>query len=531
VRDRALNAVEIIHDSVSRFGPRVLLSESAQDGGSTAGSRHTTYAEIGALAASLAEGLYATGLKRGARVAVLLENSAELVVSEWACLISGLVWVGLNVRTSAAELQRLVDDSAPSVLFYGPRFRELAEAVQLPEASSRILAAPDGVEWLRLLGGGLDASRVGRALVPPGPAEPVRIRYTSGTAGTPKGAVLPRRCYDASVGSVSDVVGPLRSDDVVVHVAPMTHASGALLLPHAAVGARSVVLRHFDAYELIDVVERERATAVFLVPTMLVRLLEAIEDSSRLKSLRTIVYGGASMPLDRLRLGLELLGPIFVQIYGLTESTWPVCALLREDHVRREREPESMWLRRLQSCGRATNVGTIRIVDPDGTEVRPGQVGELWVRGRNTMSGYWRLHNHPAVHDTKGIDAEGWMHTGDVGFRDGEGFVTIVDRLHDMIVSGGFNVYPREVEGALSGHDAVLEAAVVGRPDAEWGETVHAAVVLRPGRCASVDDLMRHCAAILPGYKKPRSIEIVEALPKNPSGKILRRAIRDRLSP
>jgi acyl-CoA synthetase (AMP-forming)/AMP-acid ligase II len=436
--------------------------------------------------------------------------------------------VGLNVRTSAAELQRLVDDCGPAALLYAAHMRELVEAVRLPEGALGILVAADSAEWMRLLAVGSAAPRP--ELTAPGPSEPVRIRYTSGTAGTPKGAVLPRRCYDASVASVTDVVGPLEVDDVVVHVAPMTHASGALLLPHVAVGARAVLLRHFDARELIAVVERERATSVFLVPTMLVRLLDAVEDPRRLVSLRTVVYGGASMPVDRLRRGLELLGPIFVQIYGLTESTWPVCALRREDHLREEGEAESSWLRRLHSCGRATAVGSIRIVAPDGTDVPPGQVGELWVRGSNTMSGYWRLPNHPAVEDSKGLDAEGWMHTGDVGFRDEEGFVTIVDRLHDMIVSGGFNVYPREVENALSSHGAVLEAAVVGRPDPEWGETVHAAVVLREGRHASPSDLMSHCARCLPGYKKPRSIEIVAGLPKNSSGKVLRREIRARIT-
>jgi acyl-CoA synthetase (AMP-forming)/AMP-acid ligase II len=525
VNDRHLNAVRLIDESVCRFGPRVLLSETHDEiAGVESAAREVTYADVGADARNLASGLYANGLERGARVAVLLENSPELVVTEWACLISGLVWVGLNVRTSAAELQRLVDDCGPAALLYGTHLRDLAESVRLPEGALRILVAPNGAEWMRLLAAGGASSP--ESFTTPGPADPVRIRYTSGTAGTPKGAVLPRRCYDASVAAVSDVMGPIEADDVVVHVAPMTHASGALLLPHAAVGARAVLLRHFDARELIAVVEKERGTAMFLVPTMLVRLLDAVDDPRRLASLRTVVYGGAAMPVDRLRSGLELLGPIFVQIYGLTESTWPVCALRREDHLRRKGEAESSWLRRLHSCGRATTVGAIRIVAPDGTDAPPGQVGELWVRGRNTMSGYWRLPNHPAVADAKGLDGDGWMHTGDVGFRDEEGFVTIVDRLHDMIVSGGFNVYPREVENALSSHEAVLEAAVVGRPDPEWGETVHAAVVLRPGRHASASDLMCHCAGILPGYKKPRSIEIVVGLPKNPSGKILRREIR-----
>jgi long-chain acyl-CoA synthetase len=516
---------------VGKFASRIFLSEPEEWLGDTLlPARDVTYGELGTHARELAAGLYAAGLERGSRVAVLLENCAELVVTEWACLISGLVWVGLNVRTSAAELQRILDDCAPAVLLYGPRLRDLADAVRLPEGALKILAVLNGADWSRMLAAGRAISRSDSLPAPPGPTEPVRIRYTSGTAGAPKGAVLPRRCYDASVTAVSDVVGPLRPDDVVAQVAPMTHASGALLLPHAVFGARSVVLRHFDARRLIEMIEAERATCVFLVPTMLVRLLEALDDPSRLASLRTIVYGGASMPVDRLQRGLALLGPIFVQIYGLTESTWPVCALRREDHVRRAGEAESTWLQRLHSCGRATAVGSVRIVCGDGRDVTVGQVGELWVRGRNTMTGYWRSADHPVVDDAKGLDAEGWMHTGDLGFVDEEGFVTIVDRLHDMIVSGGFNVYPREVESALSTHDAVLEAAVIGRPDPEWGETVHAAVVLRPGRSATPEDLLRHCARILPGYKKPRSLEIVDRLPKNSSGKVLRREIRERLS-
>ena len=525
------DVVELIDASVRTFAPRVLVSEAQEQLGDTVlPARDVTYADVGACARSVAAGLYAAGLVRGARVAVLLENSVELVITEWACVTSGLIWVGLNVRTSVAELQRVVDDCAPAALLYGPRLHDLADAVRLPEGALRIPAVPNGAEWNRLLAAGSAAVGSGRTPAPPSPMEPVRIRYTSGTAGVPKGAVLARRSYDASVAAVSDVVGPLGPDDVVVQVAPMTHASGALLLPHAVVGARSVVLRHFDVHRLIEVIEQERATCVFLVPTMLVRVLEALDDPSRLASLRTIVYGGASMPVDRLRRGLELLGPIFVQIYGLTESTWPVCALRREDHVKREHETESTWLRRLQSCGRATAVGSVRAMSPEGKEVGPRQVGELWVRGRNTMSGYWRLPDHPTVEDEKGLDAEGWMHTGDLGFIDEGGFVTIVDRLHDMIVSGGFNVYPREVESALSSHEAVLESAVVGRPDAEWGETVHAAVVLRPGRHATPEALIEHCAAILAGYKKPRSLEIVEGLPKNPSGKVLRREVRARLA-
>ena len=234
------------------------------------------------------------------------------------------------------------------------------------------------------------------------------------------------------------------------------------------------------------------------------------------------------MPTDRLRRALELFGPVLVQIYGLTESTWPVCALSREDHLRRSGEPEPRWLERLHSCGRPTTVGALRIVADGSRDAAERELGEVRVRGRNTMSGYWRGGASNVGADEKGLDCDGWMHTGDLAFRDEEGFVTIVDRLHDMIVSGGFNVYPREVENALSSHPAVLEAAVVGKPDTEWGETVHAAVVLREGLVASTEELISHCAGRLSGYKKPRSLEIVGELPKNVAGKILRRKLRDR---
>lgn len=217
---------------------------------------------------------------------------------------------------------------------------------------------------------------------------------------------------------------------------------------------------------------------------------------------------------------------MFVQIYGLTESTWPVTALLREEHPRREAEGTESWHRRLASCGKPTPVGELRIVDSDGKEVAGGEVGEIHVRGRNTMAGYWN-----ATADVKGLDSAGWMHTGDVGRRDPEGNITIVDRLHDMIVSGGFNVYPREVEDTLSSHPAVLEVAVVGRPDPEWGESVHAFVVLRPGANVAADELVEHCRSTLAGYKKPRGVTFVEALPKNASGKVLRRSLRDGFQP
>ncbi len=517
-----------IRRSAERFAERTALVVMRGPDGD---GRHRevasiNYGDLYADVLRLCSGLHVAGVRPGDRLAVLLDNSIEMVATEWACLLAGYVWVALNTRSSPEELAAILRDSSPAVVVVDEAHCELLEGAPLPAACIR-LETGSGRSYSRFLAAG-DCSEPRRE---PTGEDPVRIRYTSGTAGRPKGAVLARRGYEASVEAVAGVIAPLAADDVLVQAAPMTHAAGAMLLPHAQVGARAVLLDHFEAGSFIDLVAAVKGTAVFLVPTMLVRVLEALEDPARLASLRTIVYGGAAMPVDRLRRGLDLLGPVFVEIYGLTESTWPVTALRREDHVVAGGEPALE--RRLTSCGRPTSVGELRIVDGRGNDPGPGEAGEIVVRGRNTMLGYWDAEMECAATGSsaggKGLDADGWMHTGDVAWRDADGFVTIVDRLHDMIVSGGFNVYPREVEEALSSHGAVLEAAVVGRPSEEWGETVHAYVVLRPGAETTAAELIAHCAKHVAGYKKPRSVELADELPRNASGKILRRELRDRL--
>jgi len=515
---------DLIRDCAERHASRPALIELGPGGRATPGAT-VTYGALYEQTLRLCQALLARGLTPGDRIAVLLENSVPMVVTEWACLRVGFLWVSLNTRSSAEELTAILADSSPRVLFVADRYRSLLPAVSTAAGCEVITVGESSSAWDELIA-------TGRAEEPScavSSEQPVRIRYTSGTAGRAKGAVLARRCYDASVESVADVIGPVSGADVLLQVAPMTHASGAMLLPHVAAGACALLARRFDVGEFIDVVERFRVSSVFLVPTMLVRLLERVDDRAPLSCLKTIVYGGASMPVDRLRTGLELLGPVFVQIYGLTESTWPVTVLRRDDHM--GADGLIAGRERLASCGRPTPVGEVRVVDAAGRDVVDGASGELWVRGRNTMLGYWRggvVGGDRPPDDEKGLDGDGWMHTGDVAVRDAEGFVTIVDRLHDMIVSGGFNVYPREVEDALSTHEAVLESAVVGRPSREWGEAVHAFVVLRDGASAGPDELIAHCGRHVAAYKKPKSIELVDELPKNAAGKILRRRLRER---
>jgi acyl-CoA synthetase (AMP-forming)/AMP-acid ligase II len=516
------SVVRLIHELSRRFAGRPALVPLAWDEASPSYRRGepVRYAELHDAALRLADALAARGLRPGDRVAVLLDNGVQLVASEWACLVSGLVWVALNVRSSTAEQATILRDCTPSAVIVSSSHRFHIDDGALPAACLVVVTGAGG-NWDEVIASG-------RPRMPahePGEDEPVRLRYTSGTAGQPKGAILPRRCYDASVEVVTDVIGPLGAGDVLAQVAPMTHAAGAMWLPHAAVGATALLADRFDAAAFVDLVDRERVTAAFLVPTMLVRFVEALGAGRALPSLRTVVYGGAAMPVDRLERGLELLGPVFVQIYGLTESNWPVTALRREDHAV---DGDAAARRaRLVSCGRPTAVGEVRIVAGEGREAAPGESGEMLVRGRNTMLGYWGKGRG----DAKGLDEDGWMHTGDVAVRDAEGFVTIVDRLHDMIVSGGFNVYPREVEDALSSHPSVLEAAVVGLPDAEWGERVHAVVVPRVGVVPDEKELAEHVAARTAAYKKPRSFAFVSELPRNAAGKVLRRALKTKKPP
>jgi acyl-CoA synthetase (AMP-forming)/AMP-acid ligase II len=540
---------ELLEDVGTRFAARTALVNLRWDDASGDYRREAsiTYGELYASALRFADALAGRGIRPGDRIAVLLDNSFELVVTEWACLLSGMVWVALNVRSSARENEAILRDCSPAVFVVGSRYR-----AQAPPSSSSCIIVETGPagSWDELLASGGPR----RPASCPGAEDVVRLRYTSGTAGLPKGAMLPRRCYDASVEVVGEVIGPLFADDVLAQIAPMTHAAGAMWMPHAVAGATALLADRFDARAFVRLALRERVTSVFLVPTMLVRFVEALAEGPRPDSLRSIVYGGASMPVDRLERGLELLGPVFVQIYGLTESNWPITALRREEHLLSG--DAAARRRRLASCGRPTSVGEVRIVTADGREAAAGEAGEMLVRGRNTMLGYWRatavsrgsagvtpageqvadgsadvtLTNEQAA-DAKGLDADGWMHTGDVAVRDAGGFVTIVDRLHDMIVSGGFNVYPREVEDALSTHPSVLESAVVGLRDSEWGERVHAVVVLRPGAAATPVELSTHVGERTAPYKKPRSVEFVAELPKNAAGKVLRRMLKTTTPP
>jgi acyl-CoA synthetase (AMP-forming)/AMP-acid ligase II len=347
------------------------------------------------------------------------------------------------------------------------------------------------------------------------------LLYTSGTTGVLKAAMLTHRNWLALTRQTLMMQGLEHGSDVRrCYAAPVTHAAGTGVLPTLVAGGLNVLLPTFDVELLLETIQRHRITDLLLVPTM-INLVMAHPKLDRydLGSLRTLTYGASPMPPERVKQALEVFGPILVQGYGQTESTAIISTLSKEDHVTGG-DPRKEA--RLASAGRPAFECEVRIVDDAGNDVAPGEVGEIVVRGPNVMAGYWRAPDLTAE-----TLVDGWLHTRDMGRVDGQGYLYLVDRKSDMIISGGFNIYPSEVENVLYTHPAVYEAAVVPVPDEKYGEAVKAVVVLRPGAEAGEADLIAHCRANLASYKKPQSVDFVDELPKSPVGKILRRAVRE----
>jgi long-chain acyl-CoA synthetase len=315
----------------------------------------------------------------------------------------------------------------------------------------------------------------------------------------------------------------LGTDDVILHVAPLSHLSGYFEPTCSARGVAHLVHEAFEPLAVLDAIERQRVSLIPLVPTMLNMMLpEVDEDTGRdFSSLRSIMYGGSGIAPDRLARAVKAFGNVFVQFFGLSETPMPLTALSRRDH---EYDPAGSWPPRLASAGRPNPFVELRLEGEDGVAVPTGEVGEIVVRGDNVMVGYWGKPEQTA----ETIRPDGWAVTGDLGRFDQDGYLYIVDRKRDMIVSGGYNVYPAEVENAISVLVEVAEVAVVGVPDERWGEAVKAVVVVRPGQELSEAAVVDACTSRLAAYKKPRSVDFLEELPKTGSGKIMRRRVRDR---
>ena len=318
-------------------------------------------------------------------------------------------------------------------------------------------------------------------------------------------------------------INPAQRSDVILHAGPITHGSGISIFHHIARGAANALplTASFDPPKIFEAIQRYRATTLFLAPTMVNILVNSPAKSSYdLSSLHTIFYGGGPMHVEHILEAVRTFGNIFVQIFGQGEAPMTVTSLSREEHIV---DGDPQRLKRLASTGPEVTGVRVCIVDEQDNEVPSGEMGEIVVRGDLVMTGYW--NNPEATAETL---RGGWLHTGDMGYLDSEGYLFITDRIKDMIISGGANIYPREVDEVIAQHPAVSEVAVIGVPDELWGESVKAEVVLRDGASATEDDIIEFCRLRMASYKKPRFVEFLPSLPKNAYGKVLKRELRDR---
>ena len=512
------NLAGILEHSTRLFGDRTAVVDRDV--------RHS-YSEMGRRVAALDTGLRSLGVGRGDVVALLMLNSHRHLELWFAVPRGGAVLNDLNIRLAPAELAFILADCGAVALVVDDAFAPLGLelAAGCPSVRAVVYAGTgepvaETIAYESLV----EAHAAAPAPMSEVPEDAVAgIFYTGGTTGMPKGAMLSHRNLVENAKHVLIAWG-YREDDIYLHAGPMFHlADGASTYSLTACGGCHVIIPAFEPELTVATIAAERVTRALLVPTMLNLIVNHPQTPSHdLSSLRQVIYGASPMPPELLRQVVATIGCAWAQAYGMTEASPLVTFLPARDHELGIAgiEPHAT---RLRSAGRPVFGVEVSVRDEHGQPVDPGVPGEVWVRGPNIMLGYWQRPEETAA----ALDADGWYRSGDAAHMDADGYVYIVDRVKDMIISGGENVYSTEVENALYSHPAVLEAAVFGVPDERWGERVHAAVVLRPGHDAQAEELIEHCRQLIAGYKLPRSVELhADALPKSGAGKVLKRELR-----
>lgn len=480
--------------------------------------REITYHDLDQRSNRIAQGLRAAGVGPEDRIAFIDRNGPEYLEVVFGAAKLNAVNVAINWRLRPGEMASLVNDARARVLFVGQEFfGQLDQVAAELQTITKVIALADHPRhesyerWLAAFSAddpGLD----------PAPDDVALQLYTSGTTGLPKGAMITNSNLECLFTRIADV-WELDARSVNLVASPMFNIAGggwALLGMHH--GGETVLLREVTAATLLDAIPRYRVTNALLAPVFLQMMLatpgcETVDFSS----LRAIVYGASPISEELLARSLKAFGCHFVQAYALTEHTGVVTSLLPEEHDLSNPE-------RLRSAGRPHSWIEMRIADPaTGAEVPLGQVGEVWARSPQVMKGYWMRPEETAATITE----DGWLRTGDAGYVDAGGYLYLYDRVKDMIISGGQNVYPVEVENVLAGHPSVADVAVIGVPDDRWGETVKALVVRAPGTDPEAGEILEHARARLAHFKCPTSVDFVETLPRNPSGKVLKRELRE----
>ncbi len=482
-----------------------------------------TYGEMGHYATCLVSAFQGLGLKKGDRVGFLMANCPEYIFSEYAVAKAGGTRVPLAVLLTPDDHVYMLNQAECSILIYhekmASRVADMIPQLKTVEtfvcASENASAPMEGHLHLQTL---MENHSPNCKKVDIDPEDLVGIYYTGGTTGKPKGVMLSHRAWVYTV-LIETLEFGFGREEVFAYLTPLTHAGGCLMLPVLLRKGRCVILDHFDPKSLLENIEKEKITMTFLVPTMIYVLLDYPElKNYDLGSLTNVIYGASAIAPERLKQAINTFGPIFTQLFGQTEAPMAFSVLPREDHIIDDPERERMVF---SSAGRPTFHSEVRIIGDDGVDVEKGEPGEVVVRCANMMSGYFK---NPEA--TAATLKDGWLFTGDIAKQDEEGFIYIVDRKKDMIISGGFNIYPREIEDVLFEHPAVKDTAVIGIPHEKWGEEVKAIVVLREENAASMDDLISFVKKRKGSLVAPKTVDFWDSIPLTNLGKVDKKSIR-----
>ena len=504
---------DVLEHAVALYGDRLAIVD---------GDTRYTYREAADRVRRFAAGLLKLGIEPGQHVGILANNSHRYWETYFAAHYAGTPLAPLNIRLSGPELEFILNDGEIRALIVGPEYTELLASfrdrldgldhVIVPDDD----AADGAVTYESVLAAADPIARPAREW---GENDLINLCYTGGTTGLPKGVMLTQRNVVANAQHFL-MMFAFNQNDHWLHVAPMFHLADAwACYTMSMVGATHVFVPTFTPDGFMEAVQRDKVSVTILVPTMINVIVNHPEVGNYdFSSLRLALFGASPMPVDRMLAAREIFGDVLCQAYGMTETA-PLLTAMKLDWIDYQSDEGRA---RLAACGREVVGVRVRVVDEHDVDVQPGEVGEIIAHGPNVMQGYW---NRPE--ETAEALRGGWMRTSDMARIDEDGYIFIVDRSKDMIISGGENIYSTEVEGALYEHAAVLEAAVIGIPDERWGETVHAVVVLRPDTEATPDELIAHCHELIAGYKCPKSITFSgEPLPKSGPGKILKKELR-----
>ncbi|HEX3913395.1 MAG TPA: AMP-binding protein [Steroidobacteraceae bacterium] len=482
-----------------------------------------TYKQFRERALAIGGNLRALDCKPGDRIAFCLANSPAILELIYGCFAAGLVVVPINARLHVREIAYIVQNSDARALIFGSEYQESIAANSAEFAGLNLRICMSRAEGALPYSALLEPQESLSTSADVSPDAICWLFYTSGTTGRPKGAIWNHRMVRVVVMNYLADVYNIQPGETVLHAAPMSHGSGIVALPAVARGATNVISPSpsFDPKALFSTIQNYKVSHIaFLAPTQIIKMLEAFTPNEfDLSSLKAICYGGAPLYVEHLRNAIDTFGPVFTQVYGQGEAPITITGLNRNMLVALLKADDP----RIGSAGQIRTDVEAMCVGENDAPLGPNEVGEVVVRGDVVMPGYWK---DPVA--TEEALRAGWLHTGDVGYFDDQGFLFLLDRAKDMIISGGNNVYPREVEEVIIQHPGVASVVVLGVPHAYWGEAVHAVIVAKAGVSLTAEEVIAHCGRHIAGYKKPKSIDFVDTLPVSGYGKIMRREVRER---